>query len=106
MANDYDDTNRGVLFKNKYKEKDSQPDYKGDINVDGKELEIAAWIKTSKAGNKFMSLSVSEPYEERQQPKKSGSITPISSSVEEVTTVSMGDPGKDDDAVTVEDIPF
>jgi uncharacterized protein (DUF736 family) len=54
---EYDNTNRGVLFKNE-KEKDSQPDYKGTLNVEGKEYELAAWIKVSKKETKYMSLSV------------------------------------------------
>ena len=59
---DYDDTNRGVLFKNFRKENDRHPDYRGKINVDGVEKEISAWIKESKKGDKFMSIAVSEPY--------------------------------------------
>lgn len=58
----YDNTNRGALFKNNDKESDKHPDYKGSINVDGKELQIAAWLKESQKGVKYMSLSVSEPY--------------------------------------------
>ena len=54
---DYDNTNRGVLFKNE-KEQDNHPDYTGKINVAGKDFLLAAWIKTSKKGSKFMSLSV------------------------------------------------
>jgi len=53
----YDNTNRGVLFKNNRKERDNQPDYTGKIDVGGTEYELAAWIKEGKAG-KFMSLSV------------------------------------------------
>lgn len=54
----YDNTNRGALFKNDKKTGDSQPDYKGNLNVDGKEFYISAWLKTSGAGKKYMSLSV------------------------------------------------
>jgi uncharacterized protein (DUF736 family) len=55
----YDNTNRGVLFKNQKKESDSHPDYNGSINVGGKEYWLDAWIKEGKeSGKKFMSLSV------------------------------------------------
>jgi uncharacterized protein (DUF736 family) len=54
----YDNTNRGALFKNDDKESDNHPDYKGNINVGGKEFYLSAWIKQSKAGKKYMSLSV------------------------------------------------
>ena len=50
--------NSGVLFKNDKKEGEKDPDYKGNINVGGTEYWLNAWIKTSKAGAKFMSLSV------------------------------------------------
>ena len=56
---EYDNTNRGVLFKEFDKKSESHPDYTGRINVDGVEKRLAAWIKEGKAG-KFMSLSVSE----------------------------------------------
>jgi len=55
----YDDTNRGVLFKNEEKENERHADYRGSINVGGTEFWLNAWIKTSsKTGKKFMSLSV------------------------------------------------
>jgi hypothetical protein len=56
---EYDNTNSGVLFKNE-SENEKAPAYKGKINVDGKEYELAAWIREGKKG-KFMSLKVQEP---------------------------------------------
>jgi uncharacterized protein (DUF736 family) len=64
---DYDNTNRGALFKNDRKEKETQPDYKGSINVNGVDMWISAWLSTSKDGNTFMSLSV--------QPKEAQAAT-------------------------------
>ena len=61
----YDNTNSGALFKNTKKQKDNHPDYTGTINVDGTEYQLAAWIKTSKAGKTYMSLAVSEKQEDR-----------------------------------------
>lgn len=57
---DFDDTNRGVLFKKRDKASDRHPDYEGKINVNGTEYWLSAWIKDSKKtpGQKFMSLSV------------------------------------------------
>jgi uncharacterized protein (DUF736 family) len=54
----YDNTNRGVLFKNQEHERDTDADYRGSINIDGFDYWLNAWIKTSKAGEKYMSLSV------------------------------------------------
>jgi uncharacterized protein (DUF736 family) len=61
----YDNTNTGAIFKNE-KKADNHPDYKGKINVEGKEYEIAIWLKTSKAGNEFMSCKLQEPREPSQ----------------------------------------
>jgi uncharacterized protein (DUF736 family) len=57
MSN-YDDTNRGALFKNADKKADNHPDYKGSINVVGTDFWISAWLKVSKNNQKYMSLSV------------------------------------------------
>lgn len=55
---DYDNNMRGVLFKNKDKETDNHPDYKGQGEIDRKPVWIDAWIKTpKKGGDKFMSIS-------------------------------------------------
>lgn len=59
----YDNTNRGALFTNERRTKDSHPGFTGKINVEGKEYWLSAWGKTSKAGKKFLSLSVN-PVEE------------------------------------------
>lgn len=58
----YDNKNKGVLFRNKEKaEGDKKPDYTGKIDVEGKELRLAGWLRESKSGTKFLSLSISEP---------------------------------------------
>jgi len=68
---EYDTTNRGSLFKNDRKDDAKFPDYKGSINVDGTDYWLSAWIKVSKDGNKFMSLSVKNKNADASlQPKK------------------------------------
>ena len=54
-------TNTGAIFKNTNKKADNHPDYKGKVNVNGKEMEVALWVKQGKAGSYF-SASFSEPY--------------------------------------------
>jgi uncharacterized protein (DUF736 family) len=57
----FDNVNRGVLFKNDRKisgDDPKLPDYTGSVNFDGRELWLNAWIKTSKTGSKYMSLSL------------------------------------------------
>lgn len=63
---EYDNTNRGALFKNDRKESDNHPDYKGSVNVGGVEYWLSAWIKDGRNG-KFMSLSVKPKDEQPQQ---------------------------------------
>ena len=65
---EYDNTDRGALFKNDKKEKDTHPDYRGSLNVGGTDYWISGWIKQGKRG-KFMSLSV-QPKEESPKPQK------------------------------------
>lgn len=67
---EYDNTNRGSLFKNDRKDDAKFPDYKGSLNVDGTEYWLSAWIKVSKDGNKFMSLSIKNKNADSLQPKK------------------------------------
>ena len=55
---EYDNTNRGAIFKNDRKEKETHPDLGGTINVEGKDFYINAWKKDSKKGIPFYSLSV------------------------------------------------
>jgi|TARA_R110002020_G_scaffold207891_5_gene413475 uncharacterized protein (DUF736 family) len=58
MEKEYDNTNGGALFPNDRKEKESHPDFRGNINIEGKDYWIKGWKKSSKSGMKFMSLSV------------------------------------------------
>jgi hypothetical protein len=58
MSN-FDNTNRGGLFKNDRKEAgDKKPEYTGSVNVEGVEFFLDAWLKKSAAGASFMSISV------------------------------------------------
>ena len=44
---DYDNTNRGAMFPNQYKEDgDKKPHYTGNLNVDGKDLKIRKKTET------------------------------------------------------------
>ena len=70
---EYDNTNRGVLFKQEEKKNDKAPDYKGSFNHNGEEFKIAGWIKMSKAGKPFLSISKDDfvPQQQTQQTQQS-----------------------------------
>jgi len=57
MSKDYDDNNRGALFRNDRATSDKHPTHTGKLNVDGRDYYINAWVKEGKKG-KFFSLSV------------------------------------------------
>jgi uncharacterized protein (DUF736 family) len=72
--------NTGAIFKNDNKKAENHPDYKGKVNVNGKDMEVALWMKTSAKGVKFFSVSFSEPFVksepqiQRNEPQISGIV--------------------------------
>jgi len=63
--------NSGTLFLNKRKEKDNHPDRTGTIVVDGTEYYINGWLKKTKDGEPFLSLSV-KPKNTETKPEGGG----------------------------------
>jgi len=55
----------GTLFKVQDKKNERGPDYTGDCMIGGEVFRMAAWIKESESGRKFMSFNF-EPKEEQQ----------------------------------------
>jgi hypothetical protein len=56
----YDNRNRGALFRNDAKDPndDKDRDYNGTLDVEGTEYWLSGWVRTSKNGKKYLSLSV------------------------------------------------
>ena len=68
--------NTGAIFKNSYKkEGDKSPDYKGGINVNGVEKELALWVQ-EKDGKKYFSVKVSDPYVKPEPSAQTGTEPP------------------------------
>ena len=62
MAEEYSNENSFALFKNDKGENQARPDYTGNVTLpDGKEMRMAAWVRESKSGLKFLSGRLSEP---------------------------------------------
>ena len=55
---EYDNTNRGCLWPNKYKFSAKAPDLTGFINIDGKDVQLAVWQYQDKNGKPYLSMSV------------------------------------------------
>lgn len=56
---DYDNTNRGSIWKNEKKDKDTHPDFTGSLNVGGVEYWVSAWKRKEGAAAKAPALSFS-----------------------------------------------
>jgi uncharacterized protein (DUF736 family) len=69
---DFDPTNRGAVFFEKEVKSDNHPTLTGKLNVEGKEYRIAMWDKTSRNGDQFFSIAISEPREQREANTDSG----------------------------------
>ena len=58
MSN-YDNTNTGILFKNDIGDNPKRPAYKGKIDINGTEYQLAGWLREGKSG-KFISLKIDD----------------------------------------------
>jgi uncharacterized protein (DUF736 family) len=61
----YDNTNTGAAFL-RDNANPKAPKWSGPINVNGKDLQIAIWEKTSKSGQPFLSLKIEEAREKNK----------------------------------------
>lgn len=62
----------GALFKSKNKKTDKHPDYTGDIYLDGTLYWLSAWVKNTKNGDKFLSVSVGGEKKPKEENKNTG----------------------------------
>tara|TARA_R110000744_G_scaffold380512_1_gene501566 strand:+ start:723 stop:980 length:258 start_codon:yes stop_codon:yes gene_type:complete len=81
MAEQYD--NSGALFINDRKEKDNQPDYTGNVVINGEKKRLAGWKKTQKSdpSKTFLSLAISD-YQEQSDQNPSG-VQPTSNPMDD-----------------------
>jgi len=64
--------NSGVMFNNQnWTEGSKQPRVRGEINVGGKIMEIAMWVKKSANGNTYYSVQLKDKEEYHKPEKKS-----------------------------------
>jgi len=59
-----------TIFKNKFKDSDKHPDYKGDgLGLDGNTIDIALWVKKDKNGDSFFSGRIHDGYKKIAPPE-------------------------------------
>ena len=96
---DYDRAS-GALFKNRKKQAEKQPDYTGNIEMDGDvvrdlmaqlnegvkhpKADLSAWIRKSKSGMNFLSLNSSIYYERNGGHNKSSNNSNQSSGLDDM----------------------
>jgi hypothetical protein len=62
--------NSGALFKNQKKEQPQHSDYTGELDVNGVQYWLSAWIRESKNGTRFLSLAVKEKGQRKAEASK------------------------------------
>lgn len=68
---EYDNTNRGSIWRNDRKETDKHPDFTGSLNVEGVEYWVSAWKRKEGASEKAPALSFTvKPKDEQRKPQK------------------------------------
>ena len=57
----HNNDNKGAIFKNDRKETETQPDYKGNINVlEAGDHWVSLWLNTSKKGETYFSIKATK----------------------------------------------
>ena len=105
---DYDETNSGVLFHEKEVKSERHPNMTGKLNVEGKEYRIAAWEKTSRSGDTFLSLAISEQKEQREANTDTG-YEQAKAKAQEIKSRQVDtvvDMPEDDEPIDLSEIPF
>ena len=69
--------NSGNLFKNTFKEEGSkQPDYKGDVMVNGTIMKASMWVNKDKNGNPYFGIGFQSMEDVAKYSKKTSDATP------------------------------
>lgn len=92
----------GQMFKNKFKNSDKHPDYKGEaVTPDGEKVQVAGWIQVDKTGEHFLSLKLQPEYK-KPTATADDMLTPVPIVATETDTPTTTEPVKPND----DDLPF
>jgi len=59
MSNQYDNQNRGAIWKNENRQSDKHPHFSGSINIDGKDYWLSGWKRADDASDRAPLVSFS-----------------------------------------------
>jgi len=79
-----DNEKRFAIFPNGKKEKDTQPDYTGEITIDGKKYRLSAWKKTKQYATSSMVYLSGTATEAEDTPPRWNEPKPKPSSDDEI----------------------
>lgn len=71
MGQQFDNTNRGALFINERKTQNNHPDYRGNLDVEGVEYWVSAWVKSTAKGD-ILSMSLTPKSATGAPPRNNG----------------------------------
>lgn len=86
----------GQLNKNNFKKTDNHPDYRGEAVIDGKKKELSAWVKTNVKGEKYLSISIQEPYNKEEVKTESIPVRAEQNRLSEPVQAEQSDIADDD----------
>tara|TARA_R110000824_G_scaffold6977_4_gene32008 strand:+ start:2194 stop:2538 length:345 start_codon:yes stop_codon:yes gene_type:complete len=114
MKNAYDNTNTGVLFANKYKETDKQPNMRGNYTPGpcqhcGKpqeELQLAGWTRTGKNDDKYIFVKSSEKRNPNADHTRESAVSDTNIAIEEQRKINKAKVAERDRLKYDADMPF
>jgi hypothetical protein len=69
-------SNSGILFRNTKKQKSTDPDTKGDADVDGIKYWVNGWTHVDKNGNKYLTFRLTKKTSRNPNVKNSNDVSP------------------------------
>lgn len=101
---EYDNRNRGALWGNRDKQQENHPDFKGELDVDGRKYWVSAWKRREDASPKAPALSFSIKPKEDQPQREAPISQRAQAQVRRPDPISTGRPRHDDELD--DQIPF
>jgi hypothetical protein len=68
--------NSGILFKNRRKQKEKDPDTEGDADVEGIKYWVCGWTHIDKNGNKYLTFKLTRKTTRNPPAKHSNDVSP------------------------------